>query len=161
MWQVCRVLRIFQLGSINDCCHVEYHHTLTVSRRYSLWHNRPHTPPKIAPHPPPSFPRISIHKLETVPEARSSKLGNVRHISCQRRGFKGGATALVEIKLIRPCQAPNRPVRRRTCRRGRIVSVGHVGGYGRVASRDEIAPDGRESLAESGALIGGGCTVVS
>ena len=123
---------------------------------FSFRHYRPHPPPKIAPDPPPPLPRIRIHKLKAVPEPRPLKLRNIRHIDRQSRALKSRATALVQIELVRPFQAPRRPARRRTGGQGRVGSVGDGGGYGGVASGDEVAPDGHEGLVEGGSLVRGG-----
>lgn len=128
--------------------------------RFSLGHNSPHTPPKVAPRPPASLPSIGIHKLQVVPQAGPSKLRNVPRTRNDSRGLKRRATALIEIELILLGQSPWRPVRRWTCRRCRIGPVGDVNGYGGVAACDEIHPDGHEGFVESGALVGGRRAVV-
>lgn len=130
-------------------------HAYPLSTRFSLGHNSPHTPPKVAPCPPASFPRIRIDELKAVSKAGFFKLGDVRHIKSQSRGLKRRAATLIQIKLIRPCRAPRRPVRCWICR-CRIVSVCDLGRYGRVASCNEITPDSHECLVESRALVRGG-----
>ena len=82
-----------------------------LSMPFSLGNDSPHTPPKVAPQSPASFPSICIDKLKAIPKAWSFKLRDIRHVSSQSRGLKRRATTLVQIKLIRLCQTPSRPVR--------------------------------------------------
>jgi len=121
-----------------------------VRRLYQLlWYNDPHTSPKIAPKPSPSFPRVGIHKTEIISQARTHILGDIE--SFIHENYTEGAEFLtscfVQIKLTRFCIRERRPI---SCGvDGSRTRVGCCGGISRRdGSRDrgvvvhyEVAPD--------------------
>ena len=119
------------------------------SFRYDL----SHAPPKITPHAPSPFPRISIHNTKFVHQPGFFKLCNIRRLRRDARARKRLTTGLIQIQLQRVAKIPCRKSRSSQSVARSVYTVRYQKGDGGVILRDEIAPDGHDSFVEVGPLV--------
>ena len=121
----------------------------------SFRYNSTDTSPEITPHAPSTFPRTSINNAEIVHQPRFLEFRDIRRLwrkGCARIWL---ASRLIQIQLQRIAQIPCRKIRCRQSIAYSIYTVRYNRRDGRVALRDEIAPDGHEGFIEVGPLVWG------
>ena len=147
------IFKFFHTNTFRINLHITSHaiHCVNIAL---LRYNCTHTPPKIAPCPPTPFPRKSIHNFKAIHKPGLLELRDVRRSWAEACARKASPTCLIQIQLIRRCEAPRWELRRWRRRGCRINAVCNLQGNGRIVLRDEIAPYGLKSAIKIGALVG-------
>ena len=121
-----------------------------------LRHYSPNTPPKIASGSSSPFPRIRVHNIKRILQARLGKLGHVRLGRTVRVSGVGRSPRLIQIQHQRLRNTILGEVFGRCTTSIIRCAIGHRSGNGGVIRSNELAPYTHKGALQIGALVAGG-----